>query len=419
MSACPSKTKEQGRPEPEYLLGDVFRMHGASYRRTVSLSFEQENALDDIQQCRTSAMGGRRYRCKECGYETNLYNSCTNRHCPTCQVFEQDAWSEARKAELLPVTYFHNVFTLPHEFNPLALQNKQVVYDLFFQAVSETLLEFGRDRLHGLLGLILLLHTWNQVLKTHLHLHCIIPCGALSWDHLRWNRPMSDGYLFDVTELSAEFKRRFAQLLRKAHSDKALRFVGDLKHLADFKAFDRLVKQAEEKPWAVWSEPSLTGPEHAIEYLSRYTHRVAISNSRIVGLTEDTVTITYKDRETGRQERLPLEPHAFMRRFLNHVLPRNFYRVRYYGLFANCKKKRLLRLALFALGRAPVIELPAKKTPRDRILERTGRDIDLCPKCRQGLMELVEVLEPWSRRHAWKARVASQAARDPPSSTIA
>ena len=415
MSVCSSKTKRQGKTGPRYTVAEVFRMHGASYRRTVSLSFEQSQAMDDIVLCRTSALGGRLYRCDVCGHELNVYNSCNNRHCPTCQDFQQEAWSEARKAELLPVTYFHNVFTLPHEFNALTLVNKQVLYDLFFKAVSETLLEFGRDKLKGTLGIIMVLETWDQVLKTHNHLHCIIPCGALSFDRMRWNRPVSDKYLFDVKELSEAFKKRFGKLLRKAHDKKELVFVGGVQELADAKAFEALVQQAEAKPWVVWSEPSVAGPEHAIEYLSRYTNRVAISNSRIVGLTADTVTITVTDRKTKRVKTVPLEPHEFVGRFLNHVLPKNFYRIRYYGLFANRNKDRLLPTALLALGQAPVIEKPDKKTARERILERTGRDVEQCPNCTRGRMDFVEVFEPVLPRHRWQMLLACQfLARSPP-----
>jgi len=415
MSVCPSKTKRQGKTESRHTVAEVFRMHGASYRRTVSLSFEQAHAMDDIVLCRTSALGGRLYRCDVCGHEVNVYNSCNNRHCPTCQGFQQEAWSEARKAEMLPLTYFHNVFTLPHEFNALTLANKQVLYDLFFKAASETLLEFGREELKGTLGIIMLLQTWDQVLKTHNHLHCIIPCGALSFDRRRWNRPVSDKYLFDVKELSEAFKKRFGKLLRRARDKNELAFVGGVRELADAKAFETLVEQAEAKPWVVWSEPSMADPEHTIDYLSRYTHRVAISNSRIVGLTEDTVTITVIDRKTKKAKQVPLKPEEFIGRFLNHVLPKNYYRIRYYGLFANCNKDRLLRTALFALGQAPVIEKPDKKTARERILERTGRDIEQCPQCTRGRMEFIEVFEPALARHRWQMVLAyQQLARSPP-----
>ena len=415
MPVCPSKTKRQGKTEPTYTVADVFRLHGASYRRTVSLSFEQEQAMEDLVLCRTSALGGRLYQCDVCGHEINVYNSCNNRHCPTCQNFQQEAWAEARKAELLPVTYFHNVFTLPHEFNALALANQQVLYDLFFQAVKEILLNFGRDKLKGTLGIIMLLHTWNQELKTHNHLHCIIPCGALSFDRMRWNRPVSDKFLFDVKELSEAFKKRFGELIRKAFQDRELVFVGELRDRAEPNAFEAVLKEAEAKPWVVWSEPSTTGPEHAIEYLSRYTNRVAISNSRIVGLSADTVTITVKDRKTGKLKEVPLKPEEFVGRFLNHVLPKNFYRVRYYGLFANRNKDRLIRTAKFALGQAPVIERPDKKTARDRILERAGRDVEECPKCHRGQMRFAEVLEPHLPRHRWQMQVAFQElSRSPP-----
>jgi hypothetical protein len=378
-------------------------MHGASFERGARLSPDQKRVLDDITQCRTAALGGHLYRCDHCGHVVPVYNSCLNRHCPNCQTLKSESWADQRKAELLPVQYFHDVFTLPHEFNPLALANKAVVYKIFFDAVSATLLHFGRTRLKGTLGILAILHTWDQLLGVHIHIHCLIPGGALSFDRQRWNRPLKDNFLFSVEDLSAEFRTRFLGLLKDAYQQRRLSFPTQLQPLSQKQAFEVFLQTPSAKHWVVYSKPSFVDPAHAIGYLSRYTHRVAISNSRIRQLSQSSVTISYIDRKDGGVEKQKtFHPHEFLQRFLDHVLPAGFHRIRYYGLFNNRIKRRLLPAALMALGEAPLLHKPEKKTPTQWILERTGNDITLCPRCRKGALRPVQVLCPQDLRPLWR-----------------
>ena len=389
MSSCPSGA--QGSPPAAFTVADIFRKHGDSFLRSAALSAEELRAFNDIINCRTATFGGHVYRCNRCGYECQLYNSCRNRHCPTCQGLAQAEWLEARKAELLPVPYFHNVFSLPHEFNDLALANKVCFYNLLFRSVSEILLEFGRRKLKGTLGVILILHTWDQQLSYHTHLHALIPHGALAFDGKKWNRPVSDSFLFDVKELGAAWRTCFLKHLRNEYRRGKIRIPGSMKALRSADAFERFLDAPSQKTWVVFSRGSLAGPEYALEYLSRYTRRVAISNSRILDLTEDQVTISYLDRKRGNVRReLELTPHQFMSRFFLHILPWNFYRIRHYGIFANCVKARLLSLALVALDEFPVMEKPRKKEHTEWLLLLTGIDVTRCPKCLEGQMECVE-----------------------------
>ncbi len=404
MSVCPSREQSV----PCFSVQDVFRVHGPSYERErgAGLSRTQKRVLRDIRQCRTEALGGHLYRCDTCGHEVPLFNSCRNRHCPNCQGLSSETWSEQRKAELLPVQYFHNVFTLPHEFNDLALANKAVIYKLLFDAVSHVLLELGRERLHGTLGLILVLHTWDQLLRPHIHLHCLIPGGALSFDRRRWNRPLKKNHLFSVEEISEKYKERFLELVKDAYKKEKLVFPGSLEKLENQRDFDAFLKRLSDKDWVVYSKPSYVDQEQAISYLSRYTHRVAISNSRILDVDESSVTISYIDRkDSNRRKEKTLEPDEFLGRFMNHVLPSSFHRIRYYGLFNNRMKRRLLPAALLALGKAPLIEKPERKSPREWILERTGEDIELCPECRKGHLTIVQTLPPWARQPHWRIRL--------------
>lgn len=380
-------------------------MHGPSYEREhgTAMNPNQKRVLRDIIECRTAALGGHLYRCDTCGNEVPLFNSCRNRHCSNCQSLSSESWSEQRKAELLPVQYFHNVFTLPHEFNELALANKAVVYRILFDAVSDVLMEFGRERLHGTLGFILVLHTWDQLLRTHIHLHCLIPGGALSFDRQRWNRPAKTSFLFSVEELSERYKERLLELVENAYENRELVFPGPLKNIQEAKAFHAFLKATADKDWVVFSKPSFVDPQYAVGYLSRYTHRVAISNSRILDVDESSVTISYIDRhDSNKRKEKALEPDEFFGRFMNHVLPPRFHRIRHYGILNNRVKRQLLPAALMALGEAPLIEKPNKKSPREWILERTGQDIELCSECKNGHLSKVSLLLPWNPQPLWR-----------------
>jgi hypothetical protein len=344
-------------------------------------------------------MGGRLEKCNGCGHERYSWNSCRNRNCPKCGTLAKEAWIEARMAELLPVPYFHDVFTLPHELNPLVRCNRVLLYAMLFQAASKTLLRFGQKRLKGTLGIIALLHTWTQRMETHIHLHCLVPQGALSFDGKRWHRPVRDRFLFDVHELSAEFRTRFLRLLKAAYLRGEIHFSREWRALAVPQAFDAFIEKLEAKDWVVYSKAPFRGPEGAIEYLARYTHRVAISNPRIVHVDEKNVTFTYRDRNEGDQVRLLTLPgEEFIERFLAHVVPWNFYRIRYFGLYANRFKGTFLRQALLALGVYPEIPKPEKKTPEQWVFLLTGQDLTLCPVCQKGTMVLVLEIPPLRRR---------------------
>ena len=273
---------QQGRAKWE--VADIFRQYGEAYRLKHGLPASHLKVMHDIEVCRTSYLGGHIEQCDSCGFERNAYNSCRNRHCPKCQALTKARWLEARKAELLPVVYFHNVFTLPHEINPIALCNKKVIFDILFKSVSETLLQFGRNPKNGLggkLGFIAILHTWDQTLMDHFHLHCVIPSGCLSLDDSQWIAGR-ENFLFRVEPLSEVFQGKFIHYLEKAFEKGKLIFPGKTEPLGTSKGFKDLKNQLWAKNWVVYSKAPFAGPEQVLDYLGRYTHRVAISNHRIV-----------------------------------------------------------------------------------------------------------------------------------------
>ncbi len=296
-----------GEARPE--LADIFRSHGESYRKTHCLSASQRKVMRAVSVCRTQELGGHLDRCDSCGFERPAYNSCRNRHCPKCQSLAKAKWLETQTSELLPVGYFHLVFTLPHVFNGLILANKKILLKLLFQAVSETLLEFGRTRLGGTLGIIAVLHTWDQTLKDHFHLHCLIPSGALSFDHSRFIAARLN-FLFPVKALSRVFRGKFIDLL---------------KHNIDrgkIAAANNEIQALWKKNWVVYAKKPFGSPQTVLDYLGRYTHRVALSNNRILSVQNGQVTLSYRDRKDGdRKKTITLEAEEFIRRFLLHVLP--------------------------------------------------------------------------------------------------
>src|SRR6266568_7619229 len=278
-----------GEARPE--LADVFRRYGQSYQRTHRLLACEQRVMRAVSICRTQELGGHLDRCDSCGFERPAYNSCRNRHCPKCQSLAKAQWLEKHTSELLPVGYFHLVFTLPHELNRLILVNKKVLINLLFQAVSETLSKFARTHLRGTLGLTAVLHTWNQQLNDHFHLHCLIPAGALSLDQNRWI-PARKNFLFHVKALSIVFRAKFLDLLKKAFDQKKLLFIGQSAHLADPLSFKLLLKTVEQKSWVVYAKKPFASPDHVLDYLGRYTHRVALSNNRICSVHNSEVTFT-------------------------------------------------------------------------------------------------------------------------------
>jgi hypothetical protein len=357
---------------------------------------QHRKVLAAIERCRTAALGGHRDQCSRCGYRAISYNSCRNRHCPKCQANARDRWLEARRRELLPARYLHVVFTLPHILAPLALQNKQVLYDLLFHASAETLLEVARDPQHlgADIGFFSVLHTWNQKLEHHPHVHCVVPAGGLSLDHTRWIRPRYRFFL-PVKALGRVFRGKFVAALKRAFAQGHLGFHGNLKFLAQPKTFSSFLRQLFHHHWVVYCKPPFGGPQHVLRYLGRYTHRVAISNHRLVSLEGRQVTFRWRDSAHGNQQRLmTLSVQEFLRRFLLHVLPPGFVRIRHFGFLAHRRRAASLPLCFRFLGRPT--DLPPAQEPEPEEEEvcstrRASTSPRSCPQC-GGPMIILERL---------------------------
>ncbi len=339
----------QGRPALE--VADIFRAHGRAWRQAERghLSLAQLKVMSAITQCRTAALGGHVLRCEDCGTEQVSYNSCRNRHCPKCQSGAAKRWLDARQADLLPVEYFHVVFTLPAPIADIAYQNKAALYGLLFDIAAETLQRIAADPKHlgASIGATLVLHTWGSALTHHPHVHGIVPGGGLAPDGTRWIacRP---GFFLPVRVLSRLFRRRFLEELQRLHDGGKLRFFGEHAALANAVAFKAWLSPLRRCEWVVYAKRPFAGPQAVLAYLSRYTHRVAISNSRLLAMDERGVTFGWKDyRAKGktRHKAMTLSPQEFMRRFLLHVLPGGFHRIRHYGLLANGSRRANLALA--------------------------------------------------------------------------
>jgi predicted Zn-ribbon and HTH transcriptional regulator len=370
-------------------LADIFGSHGQSYQRTHRLSASQQKVMRAVSVCRTQELGGHLKQCDTCGFEHPTYNSCRNRHCPKCQSLAKAKWLEKQTSELLPVGYFHLVFALPHEFNRLILAHKKIGLSLLFKAVSETLLEFGQTRLKGTLGIIAVLHTWDQTLKDHFHLHCLVPAGALSSNHSRWigARP---NFLFPVTALSQVFQGKFLALLQQA-CDKG-----------KIPPANNEIKASRQKSWVVYAKKPFGSPQTVLDYLGRYTHRVALSNERILSVQNGQVTLSYRDRKDGnRKTTIPLNAQEFIRRFLLHVLPDGFMRIRHFGFLANRSKKQALAQCRRLLKIEAALPETPKESAKDLLLRITGIDLSRCPSCHRGTMIVVAELPPISSPSQW------------------
>jgi hypothetical protein len=372
------------RPE----VADVIRTHQHDFlaRWRHVLSREQKQALRALRDCRTAALGGHRYQCDRCEHRVLLYNSCRNRHCPKCRATARAKWLAERQAELLPVPYFHVVFTLPQQIGHLALQNPRRIYNILFQAASETLLTIAADPRHlgAAIGFLAVLHTWGQNLHLHPHLHCVVPGGGISPDGSRWIACRKSFFL-PVRVLSRLFRKKFLRALGTAFRNGALHFSGELRHLSEPSAFRALCQQAARMEWVVYAKPPFGGPRRVLKYLARYTHRVAISNQRLRALDNGRVSFDWKDyARRGKTATMSLDAVEFLRRFLLHVLPSGLVRIRQFGFLANRGRKQKLEhcRALLAvpptapsLGSGPRIEPPHP-----------------CPICKLGQLLLVEVL---------------------------
>jgi hypothetical protein len=380
---------------PGLEVADIFRTHGAAWRRANAghLSLGQLKVMSAIERCRTAALGGHVAACQDCGHSHIAYNSCRNRHCPKCQGAAAKDWLAARQVELLPVEYYHVVFTLPAPIADIAYQNKAEIHAILFKAAAETLIAIAADPRHlgARIGLTAVLHTWGSAMTHHPHVHFVVPGGGISLDGERWIscRP---GFFLPVRVLSRLFRRLFLEKLTAAHDAGCLRFFGDLRHLADSQAFADHLSPLRKIEWVVYAKPPFAGPEAVLAYLSRYTHRVAISNSRLISLDDKKVTFKWKDYRAQGRERyktMALPIAEFIRRFLTHVLPQGFHRIRHYGLFANGGRTENLARARELLG------MPAPEAEDNHSADDTEPPAlaQPCPHC-GGAMIVVETFEP-------------------------
>lgn len=389
---------------PKLEVADIFRLHGDAYRaeHKGSLSRTHEAVMTAITECRTAVLGGHIEACDSCGHERICYDSCRNRHCPKCQSMARAEWIDARKSELLDTPYFHVVFTLPEEIAAIALQNKSVLYDLLFKATAETLCTIAADRQHlgAKIGFFAVLHTWGQNLMHHPHLHCVVPGGGLSPDRKRWISCRPDFFL-PVRVLSRYFRRRFLELLRLAFQQGALKFFSTLEPLHARDKFLAYLEPVQRKEWVVYAKKPFAGPEQVLDYVGRYTHRVAISNNRLLSLENGRVTFKWKDYRAGdAQKTMTLSAEEFIRRFLLHVLPSGFHRIRYYGIMANrCRQENLeeCRRLLEMNPPSPAAADPPQGDYRDRYEALTGVSLRECPVCHKGHIVVRRILAPLSK----------------------
>ena len=380
----------------KFEVADIFRLYGENYRRTHAVSYDQLKAMHHIEICRTAALGGHVEQCDQCGFEKIAYNSCRDRHCPKCQTLAKEQWLNDRKAELLPCGYFHLVFTLPHDLNPIILSNKRPTFNILFAAVNDTLQAFAKDpqwRLKGRLGFICVLHTWSQTLIDHFHLHCIIPAGALSFTKDKWI-PAKESYLFKITSLAKAFRNRYLKLLLSAYLKNELIFTTKTATLEPKENFETFIETLLNTKWIAYAKRPFAGPTQVLEYLGRYTHRVAISNNRIQSIDDGKVTFTYRDRQrSGELLKMTLNSQEFTRRFLLHVLPPGFMKIRYFGFLSHTNKNKQIPLIRKLID--PDAELPEKinETVCEMMLRLTGEDITCCPKCKRGKMVRIRTLQ--------------------------
>ena len=379
----------------KYEVGDIFRRYGKDYQKENILSFKKLKVMHNISVCRTAHLGGHIEQCDQCDFERIAYNSCRDRHCPKCQTMAKEKWLNDRKADLLPCNYFHMVFTLPHKLNPIILTNKKVMLNNLFAAVNQTLQVFAKDpqwRLEGQVGFIGVLHTWSQKLTDHFHLHCLVAGGALSFDKKRWI-PSKNSFLFKATSMAKEFKKRYLRLFEKAYLNDELIFPGKTAPYKFMKRFTSLLDSLFKVKWIAYAKRPFAGPEQVLEYLGRYTHRVAISNNRIKSIDNNKISFDYKDRaDNDAIKTMTISSHEFIRRFLLHVLPENFMKIRYFGFLSHRNKKQAINLIRKFIGSDMPLQERTKETVLEMMLRLTGQDISCCPMCKKGKMTIIKEL---------------------------
>jgi len=358
-------------------VADILYHHMDDYKAKYPLWPEHRKIVSDLLNCRTARLGGHIERCDTCGAVRITYHSCRNRHCPKCQHMPRERWLEKRKDEILPVCYFHVIFTLPHELNTVILNNKKVTLNILFAAASKTLLTFGKDKLNGDLGFLAILHSWDQKLKAHFHLHCLVVGGAVSKDKKQW-LPVKNDYLFNQEALSRVFRGKFMEKMERVRKTGAIKFTR--------RAYGDFRNMVYAKNWVVSVRDPVKCPEHVLEYLARYTHRVAIANSRIKNLENGMVSFSAKNRKKQRTETITITAVEFIRRFLLHSLPRDFVRIRHYGFLANRDRNENLN----AIRKLMDLSAPLEKeiaSLQEMMRKLTGKDILTCPCCSEGKMQ--------------------------------
>ena len=377
---------------PHLRVSDVFRSGWEEYKGAHRPCARLAQAARHVLECRTAALGGRLHRCNACGAEVPMYNSCRDRHCPTCQTTRKQRWLEQRRMEVLPVPYFHAVFTLPHALNALAAANRALLLGELFGTVNWVLQRFAADpqwKLRGRLGFIAVLHTWTQRLTLHHHLHCLVAGGAWDAEGNVW-RSADSRFLFGKDALAACFKGRFIRRIESLRRRGKLRFAGEASPLAEPAAWDSFIRGLWRKKWIVYPKATSGSPEQTLDYLGRYTHRVAVSDRRILDVRDGSVTFAWRDRADGNAlKRMTLPCAEFVGRFLLHVLPKGFQKVRAYGWLAPRAKKAALAAIREVLGAEPPEPPPEGETAPERVLRLTGVDVTLCPVCKAGMLSCV------------------------------
>lgn len=376
---------------------DIFLEYGFDYCIKHNLPIHLRKVISNIISCRTSELGGHVDECEDCGHTRISYNSCRDRHCPKCQTLKKERWLEDRKNDLLPVSYFHVVFTIPEELNFLTLINQKVMYSILFKATSETLLELSKDTkyLGAEIGFTTILHTWGQNLMNHPHVHCVVPGGGLSLDGNRWINSKKD-FFIPVRVLSRKFRGKFLYYLKKEYyNNSALRFISDIENLKYKDVFQCFIDKLYKKEWIVYCKPPFGSAEHVLEYLGRYTHRVAISNNRIIAFENGFVVFKWRDyRDNNKEKIMTVTAEEFIRRFLMHVLPQKFVKIRHYGILSNRNRITKLKKCKTIL-KVPSLDIKTrlKLSPAELLFKLTGVDINICPCC-SGKMNTKRNLEP-------------------------
>ena len=390
---------------PRFEVADLFRCYGADYRQKhgASMSVAQRRVMTAIELCRTAVLGGHLEQCDHCGHQRNAYNSCANRHCPKCQSLARAKWLEDRQSELLNTQYFHVVFTVPEEISAIAYHNKRQVYGILFRAAAETLRTIAADPKHlgAQIGFFAVLHTWGSNLLHHPHLHCVVSGGGLSADGSQWIC-CRNGFFLSVRVLSRLFRRLFLEQLCNAFDAGNLEFFSSLESLRNPSAFRNYLAPLREVEWVIYAKRPFAGPEQVLDYVGRYTHRVAISNNRLLDIAEGKVSFCYKDyRHEAQQKTMTLQAEEFIRRFLLHVLPEGFQRIRYYGFLANPYRQQKLARCRDLLGTSQPEPAASKvnKDYRDRYEELTGSSLWQCPVCHQGRMLIIKILQRSPQKH--------------------